>query len=240
MHLALETSTNQASIAIVRSDEILRTASLDPSQPSTSCLIPRIDNLLAANNIRASQIDLVSVSIGPGSFTGLRIGVSVAKTLAFALNCKLTSVCSLEVIADQAAIHAATDDEFAPDGSDLICAVMDAQRNQWFAASFQRIHAGDVRPLTQPRIVEPTSYLDSVAESTLFCGPGLRKFAGYKSDLVRFVPERHWTPRADTVARLGRKRFQAGLTVDPFQLVPQYYRPSAAEEKLRSAGSGES
>src|SRR5690606_26963117 len=125
--LALETSGMSGEVALLDDGQLLVTETLSPQQRTAQSLAPGIASSLAKANWRAQDIGLVAVTIGPGSFTGLRVGATTAKTFAYAAGCEVLGVDTLEVIAQQ-----------APVSSDTLWAVLDAQRSQLFAARFER------------------------------------------------------------------------------------------------------
>lgn len=224
LQIALETSSKNASLSVHQESETLAERRLDPAFPTTTTLVTQIESALSQARISTSQIDLISLTIGPGSFTGLRVGVTVAKTLAYGLNCSVIGVGTLEVIAAQCW-------ENSQAAADLrIVCVMDAQRGEWFSSSFESSSDGGLVELAPTRIVQPAELLAAISGAAIFTGPALSKtpIQGFQ------VADRSvWHPRSTTVARLARARFEQGHRDDVFALRPRYYRPSAAEEKLR-------
>ena len=165
---------------------------------------------------RVASIRLVVVAVGPGSFTGLRIGVTTAKTLAYAVGAEVIGVNTLAVIAEQ-----------APPAATPLWVVMDAQRQELFAAKFD----GQRRFIRETQIASQTEWLNSLQPGDYVTGPGLRRFVPAMPAGVNAVDESLWMPLADAVGQLGWRDFQAGRRNDVWSLLPQYYRQSAAEEK---------
>lgn len=220
--IAIETSGRDASLAALVGDidddaaRLVRQVVVTGPERSAQVLAPRLNDLLQAIDWPAKSIQLVSVAVGPGSFTGLRIGVTTAKTLAYAVGAELIGVNTLAVIASQT---------LPPAGP--LWAVMDAQRQELFAAKFdlQRTPIGETQILTQPE------WLATLAPGDQVTGPGLRRTQSALPAGIEIVDESKWQPMADAVGQLGWREVRAGRRDDLWKLVPMYYRPSAAEEK---------
>jgi len=224
--LALETSGRDATIAALEGHErqaahLLREVAIVGPERTAQFLAPRAQELLREVNWLPCDIELVAVAIGPGSFTGLRIGVTTAKTLAYAVGAQVIGINTLAALAAQAPADAAP-----------LWVVMDAQRQELFAAKFDAarnlIHAPAV--LTQPawqHLLQPGDHVT---------GPGLRRLHVDLPDTVQSVPLNAWQPMATTVGQLAWQEYQAGRRDDLWQLVPIYYRQSAAEEKRGLTG----
>jgi tRNA threonylcarbamoyladenosine biosynthesis protein TsaB len=225
--LALETSTRQASIALLETTALhsdggvdLITASDVPMLPRTAeSLIPFCRDKLNAVSWTPADLDLICISIGPGSFTGLRIGVVAAKTLAYAVGAEVAALNSLQVVAAQA--------DFEGD----VIAVSDAQRSQLFSQSFGSIESGR-KTLTEPSIVDFDSWLEQDRTRCGLVGEGLQRIRDRLSTDAIISDESTWHPRAETVGRLGIEAYRAGERDDVWALKPRYIRASAAEEKI--------
>ncbi len=221
--LALETSAHGGSVAILH-DGVLHEVTLAKQQRSAQGLAPAIDQLLKSLTLRSSQFDLIAVTAGPGSFTGLRVGVMTAKTLAFAWGCQLLGIDTLEVIARQAV-------SFLPaDGAGRIHALLDAQREQLFAAVWEQ-NGADWQEVTPPRIVDRTPWLASLQVGEVVTGPGLKPLLALLPATVVRAPETVWEPTAAMVGQLALERAAAGKFDSWQTLAPRYFRLSAAEEK---------
>lgn len=190
---------------------------LPPSLRSAQTLLPTVADLLKACHWQPTDIDLVCVTSGPGSFTGLRIGVTAAKTLAFAVNAQLVGVHTLAALTAGVSNHAGR-----------LWAIMDAQRQELFAASFACVDYTN-EPVT--RILGIEAWLTQLRSGDSVVGPPLVQLASKLPAGVTAVSSELWQPQAKTVGMLGYELFRKGRTTDPMQLVPNYYRKSAAEEK---------
>lgn len=179
-------------------------------------LAPRLQELLASAGWEAASIQLVGVVVGPGSFTGLRIGVTAAKTLAYAVGAEVIGVNALTVIAEQASVAAGS-----------LWVVMDAQRQELFVAKFDK----GQRMLSDVRVLAQSQWRAELAPGDLVSGPALQKIQASLPKDVRCIESSLWNPQAATVGQLAWRDYQAGRHDDLWKLLPQYCRQSAAEEK---------
>jgi tRNA threonylcarbamoyladenosine biosynthesis protein TsaB len=223
--LALETSGTAGSVAALDDERLLAAATLDPGQRTARVLAPAVRDVLAQVGWRPADVQLVAVTAGPGSFTGLRLGVTTAKTFAYAAACDVLGVNTLEVIASQ-----------APPECSPLEVVLDAQRQQLFAGTLARGQNAELIWLEPTRIVDIEAWLASwPAErpvSPWATGPLLEKIADRLGPAARIVDRAFWQPTAVAVGRVALHRHRAGERDDVYQLVPQYLRRSAAEEKF--------
>jgi tRNA threonylcarbamoyladenosine biosynthesis protein TsaB len=225
--LAIETSGRHGSVALLScvSDraEVLKQIELSGNERTAQILAPSIRGLLNEKNWSPKSVDLVAVAVGPGSFTGLRIGVTTAKTFAYAAKTQLLGINTLEAIAAQ-----------APAADGRLWAMLDAQRQELFAASFARSESG-LTTVRETHIISVASWLAGLQPGDRVSGPALSRIAKSMPANVNVVPQDLWQPMATSVGQLAWKKFQTGQTADIWQLVPQYYRSSAAEEKAKNA-----
>jgi tRNA threonylcarbamoyladenosine biosynthesis protein TsaB len=220
--LSIESSLRQGSVAALLNSsqdaEVIKELPLTTGERSAQTLLPTISELLAAVHWRPHDIDLICVTTGPGSFTGLRIGVTAAKTLAFALKAPLVGVHTLAAIAGA-----------VPDRKNRLWAILDAQRQELFVAVFE----DTVTPMTpETRILAIDDWLAQLKPGDSVVGPPLAQLAGHLPAGVHCVDAKYWQPQAGVVGKLGYQLFETGQIVEPMQLVPDYYRKSAAEEKV--------
>jgi tRNA threonylcarbamoyladenosine biosynthesis protein TsaB len=222
--LAIETTERIGSVAALDGAELVAEARLPSDQRSAQSLAPALAKLLKQLGWLAGDVDLIAVTDGPGSFTGLRIGVTTAKTLAYAAGADVLGVNTLEVIAAQAP---SLDDEV----NAKITAVIDAQREQLCSASFSWSDRAAIHCAGETHIVDRADWLSSRQPGEVVTGPGLSRLTDDLPQHVTVVDAEHWAPRAATVGKLAVAHYESGRRDDLFQLVPSYYRPSAAEEK---------
>ena len=219
--LAIETSGRDASLAVLEGVDgdaarLVRQVIISGQQRTAQVLSPRLRDLLEEVAWPVASIRLVIVVVGPGSFTGLRIGVTTAKTLAYAIGAEVIGVNTLAVVAEQ-----------APPTASPLWVVTDAQRQELFAAKFD----GERQIIHETTILSQADWLRLLARGDYVTGPGLRRFGSALPAEVHVVEESLWLPMASAVGKIGWRDFRAGRRDDVWKLVPQYYRPSAAEEK---------
>ena len=281
--LALETSGRSGSIALAKSTESLvglresigsdwslpgrslkilterleiLSLDLDPTWGSAKTLAPAIQKLLAQDGLAPKDLHAIAVVQGPGSFTGLRVGIATAKVMAYALQIPIVAIDTLEVIAQQVSDSRTEPDSPTEPGSQSLdlFAVADAFRGQSFWAKY-RIGAGECLETTRTRIDDNTWLAQELSVQDpsgciAVAGPSLEKLRDCYREIpslqsqraldtspLVWEPKQYGEPRASTVARLGWRAWLRNQTVEPFGLLPMYYRSSAAEEKQSSGPS---
>jgi tRNA threonylcarbamoyladenosine biosynthesis protein TsaB len=226
--LALETSGNSGSVAALDASQLVLELPLASGSRSAQSLAPGIKSLLAEIGWSVGQVDLIAVTQGPGSFTGLRIGITTAKALAYAVGAQVIGVNTLEAIARQtpAARH-------TPAMQPALWTVLDAQRGELFAARFV---FGTLDRRSAPagvQVIDRHAWLAQLAAGELVSGPALQRSVLGIPLNVTIVDNQFWQPKAESVGRLGHEQMLAGRHDDLFQLSPQYFRQAAAEEQWR-------
>jgi len=220
--LALETTERVGTVAAAEDANVLGQLSLNPVLRSARSLAPALVQLLADVAWTPSHVDLVGVSIGPGSFTGLRLGVTAAKTFAYAAGAEIQGIDTLEAIAAG-----------APANVHRLAVAVDAQRGQVAAAMFRRRDDGRVEPEQPLGLVDADAWLASLPQGITVASPVLEKLRDRVPPKVTVAEPQFWHPTAASVARLAWADYAAGRRDDIWQLAPRYSRPSAAEEKNR-------
>jgi tRNA threonylcarbamoyladenosine biosynthesis protein TsaB len=232
--LAFETSGAVGSVAIGRGDEVLETYVFGEPRAHAVEFFPAIDRLCRKHAVEPRQIGHVYVSAGPGSFTGLRVGITAARTIGAATQARIVAVPTLEVIAQNAA-------EINPPPQ-LLAVMLDAKRGHVYASAFRRELTGATPPsgpllyvpITEPAEVEPEEFLRSQEPACGVMGEGVLYHRAAVERAGRSVlPEPTYRPRAEVVYRLGRAAATAGAFVDRRDLIPVYIRPPEAEEKWK-------
>lgn len=217
--LGVETSTGAGTLALLEGDKCLAEQTLDRAgRRHAQTLVAEASELFRRFELRPADCRAVAVSIGPGSFTGLRVGVVFAKTFAYVTGCAVAAVNTFLAIAEN-----------APDGFDSLHVVEDAQRGELFAGEFHRTAEGRWEPAGSIIIVPADAWFDARTGADVLTGPGLKKLD--RPVRCRTLGQESWMPRAEVVARLGRERIESGHADDLWTLEPFYLRKSAAEEK---------
>jgi tRNA threonylcarbamoyladenosine biosynthesis protein TsaB len=192
-------------------------------------LVPLVDRVItSAGWDKRRDIDLITVSRGPGSYTGLRVGITCAKTLAALLNKPLVGVCSLDAMAENAPAEIGT-----------VLAAVDAKRGQVYAAVYQRAQ-GTLRRTLDPAVLSPVEALNFAAHSpaVYVMGDAARRYASdFAIPGCTLAPEKEWRIRASVIARIGLALFRAGQSAEPADLEPSYLRLAEAEERRQLAAA---
>lgn len=224
--LAFETSGLLGSVALLEAAEGKLVSTIERETPADQrtarSLLPTTHRLLSDHGWRPADVELVAVTTGPGSFTGLRIGVVAAKTFAYAVGAKLVGVHTLAALA-------------YPIAASRVWTILDAQRQELFVANFPADASSDFRLEPTTSIVAIDDWLRCLQSNDVVTGPPLQKLRPLIPAGVAIAPEEAWRPSAEAVGRLGLIKFDRGELISPLELVPDYFRKSAAEEKAEAA-----
>jgi tRNA threonylcarbamoyladenosine biosynthesis protein TsaB len=253
--LAIETSGKYGSVAIAKAHNLLQNTDvpqnadlmnpgvvaidLPTDRGSAQSLASSIDFLLRSEKLNPNDLGCIAVLSGPGSFTGLRVGIATAKSMAYALSIPTVELDTLDCILHQT--------RRTTEGYRLAHMLLDAYRGQLFVKtiSSNTIARGaeegtvlsDIEGLVQ------SAMSADCANEQVFVGPGCERLQRYlareeKLDTVKkwfesveWINDWRSTPHASSVAELGWRKWSSGDTLDPFLLLPKYFRGSAAEEK---------
>jgi tRNA threonylcarbamoyladenosine biosynthesis protein TsaB len=217
--LILETSGRPGLVALALGDQLHGVHILDDSRRHARDLAPAVAELLTAQEWRARDLDGVLVGRGPGSYTGLRVGIMSAKAFAYATSRALIGVDTFAVLATQAPAEVGRVDVLA-----------DAQQDKVYAQTFAR--EGEMwRAETELRIVPFAEWLAGRRSEAWVTGPGLKKWQDQLPAEVPRVNPTLWDPHAESLLAVGLARYRAGERDDPWSLEPLYLRPSSAEER---------
>ena len=223
--LAVETSTLMGSIAVVDGNRILCELTLHVEETHSSQLMPAIDHVLKTVGLAPGELDGFAIALGPGSFTGLRIGMSTVKGLATATSKPVVGVPTLEAMA--------WGFPFCPH---LICPLIDARMKEVYAAWFSS-KEGTVVRRSEDLVLPPSVLLEEVAEETLFFGSGAQRYreeiTEMMGDLARFASPEIMGARASIVGMLAAEKMNRNEISDTDSLEPLYIRESQAQMKAR-------
>lgn len=224
--LAIDTSALTATAAVLSGDTVLGEISTATALTHSQTIMPMIDELLKKINMDIADIDTFACSVGPGSFTGLRIGIGTIKGLAYGVGKPVTGVSTLEALAYNIAY---TDCVIAP--------IMDARRGQVYNALY-RYSGGKLECIEQPRALSVEELCSSITEKTIFTGDGVKvhreKIMQLLGEKALFAPPHHAAQRAGSVAyaALGKEAVDAASLTAVYLRKPQAERER--EEKMQS------
>jgi len=216
----VDTSTNVFSIALSEDETVLGEESGDAG-PSTSAAIPSlIRSLFKHSGFQPKDLDAFAVTVGPGSFTGVRIGIALVKGLAFATGKPIIPISSLELLAMNA------EKSHVP-----VCTMFDARKGEVYTATFS--FANGLKLTRMEKAADPLTVINETAETTLFVGDGATRYreliCGRLGRQAIYPEEQLHRPRASAAVQLAIKQFRSGAVVSPFDLLPRYLRLSEAE-----------
>ena len=200
----------------------------EQSQTSSNSLIPAIQWALDNSGYKLNEIDLITLPRGPGSFTGLRMGIVTAKTIAYTTNCNVIGVNTMEVIAWQAKKSIVNAQSESNDST--VSVGMNVGRKEVYHAEFNWKNES-LNLISDPVISAPEKWLKSLASDVWLAGSGIGLFNS-PNDFQ--VADSEHNPQVTEVAKLGLLNFTKNGPDDPWKLEPIYSRPSAAEERLGS------
>jgi len=228
--LALDTSSKTTSLAVARGAQVLRSVSTPTDEKRSEKLWSEVESLLAGLGLTITDVDAVAVCVGPGGFTGLRVGMAAAKGFAVSLNKPLVGVTSLEAAA------------FAAGAAPYVCAMVNAYKNEVYSQSFSVASDPAALPvaLNAPLVSTFEKALDRVSELSelIFAGDGAETGIEIIEARSRMISDAKWVIRrsdscgAEAVSRIALLRYDLGETGEAGSLKACYVRPAEAEIKL--------
>ena len=224
--LAIETATTCGSIGLVADKNCVAEFSLQTGETHSRRLLAGVHWVLQETGLDWQAIDAVAVSLGPGSFTGLRIGLATAKALTMAAGIKLIGVGTLDGLAAQI---------LAP-GNILICPVLDARKKEVYGGFYRCDEQGIPRLQEEWWVMRPEKLCDRIREPVLLLGDGAVAykdlFRDRLGDLLFVAPQGTYFPRAASIGMLAAEKWQMDIFIDPVSAEPIYIRASEAELHL--------
>lgn len=219
--LAIETSGRMGQIGLGVDGRLLADRFLDESRRHARDLMPLCRDLLVQLDWTPASLSAVTVSLGPGSYTGLRVGVMAAKAMAFALECRLIGVPTFDVIAYQAGVNRMQLDVIADALKDKLYVqrfARDSQESRW-------------TPRTDLVIVHSSDWLTGLTDRVAVTGPGLPTVLDRLPSSIEVAPVAQRAAGLSALLTLGHERGEAWDSGSVFSLEPIYLRPSSAEEQ---------
>ncbi len=219
--LAIDTSVGRnLSLAVSDDAGIISCQKVEPIEDLSLGIVPSIEKLLRKARLSLDLIDGFALSIGPGSFTGLRIGLSCIKALSLATGKPLVGVASLDILAEGLAVDY------------QICSVIDAKRKNVYACLYSKKN-GKLKINTAYLLMDVDCLLKKINKKTLFVGDALYlyrdKIIQQKNGICFFAEEKFWYPKIGNLVRIAFERFQKGLVDDLGAIVPVYLYPKECQ-----------
>lgn len=215
-NLAIETSSRRGGVSLGRGDDVIESVDLGPQRRHAVSLMPAIESVCARHAVAPAAIGEIYVSVGPGSFTGLRIGITTAKTLAHVTGAKLVAAPTLDVVVENAPVE---------HGHVAVC--LAAKRGQCFTGLYRRAEDRWQRVI-DPTLMTPAELVEKAPRPLAVVGDHLPPF-DWPGDVVCLDPALA-EPDSAVTWRLGRAAAKAGRFVEPLALSPLYIRLPEAEE----------
>lgn len=229
--LAVDTATQRCSVALVDDKSVISEYSVDHKDTHSKFVMGMIHEVLTTSGLTVDDLNGLAVTVGPGSFTGLRIGLSTVEGLAFAGGKPVTGISTLEALA------------YALYGTQLlICPILDARRKEVYTGRY-RFHGQNLVCASPPMVVGLRESLADIRTSAIFIGDATDAYRDMidhcLGELAVFAPPSQNYIRASVVGHLAMVRFTMEGAVDPAQLTPVYLRKSDAEKKFKTRISGQ-
>lgn len=214
--LGIDTATNVCGVAITENERLITEVRSNFKRAHAEKLIDSIDTVLKAINIVLKDLDAIAVSIGPGSFTGLRIGLASVKGLAFANDLPVVAVNTLDALASQASLW-----------QGQVCALIRAQADEAYSAFYRSVGFQQER-IGEYQLIDLNRFQDVIEEKTLILHVGFKDFNRYLSKanekLIKVAPEESALLSGSTIARLGYEKLKVGKTEQTDTLEPYYLK----------------
>ena len=225
--LAIETATGCGSVSLTtggrRNGKVLAEYTLQPDSTHSRRLLGSIESMMAAAGVDWHDLDAVAVSQGPGSFTGLRIGMAAAQGIAMAAAVPLLGVSTLDGLAAQVT------------AIDLpVCCLLDARKQQVYAAFYRYADDFSLRRISEILVLVPDELIKKIKEPTLVAGPGIMACQSLLAahHQIRLLPSGPLHPRAALIGFCGARLMEEGGEGNGADIVPLYIRASEAELNL--------
>jgi len=218
--LAIDTSTKFLSIAVAKGENILATFKDNGELKHSELIISAIDSALVKSGLKLKAIDCLAISIGPGSFTGLRIGVATVKAINLALDVPIVAIPTLDAIAYN----------FTAEDADVLCPILDAKKNKIYTSFYKKpsphfVNAKTVgiHRMEDYLLTDIENLLKLINKPTLIFGDAIEIYKDYlKKNKNINISAKDWYPKAEVVAKLGLEKAKKRKFENPDKLVPMY------------------
>lgn len=223
--LGIETATMTGGVALLNDERVISEYTLNVKTTHTARLLPAVDQILKDSSVDKREIDGIAISLGPGSFTGLRIGMATAKGLAMGLDIPMVGIPTLDALARN-----------IPFAMHQICTILDAKKKEIYYGRFRYEQDLSLKRLVPYQVISPADAMEQIDEKTIFLGDAVDVYKDFINeklgDMALFAPDAQRLPRAATVAEMGIAKLKACEYLDVITSEPIYIRPSDAEMSL--------
>ncbi|MBE7054045.1 MAG: tRNA (adenosine(37)-N6)-threonylcarbamoyltransferase complex dimerization subunit type 1 TsaB [Ruminococcaceae bacterium] len=221
--LAIDTSSQNATVALLSEERLIGEFTINNKKTHSQIIMPLIDDMISKSGLDIKDIDVFACGVGPGSFTGLRIGIATAKALAQAVNKKVVGVSSLSVLANSISFS-----------EKLVCPIIDARRNDVYNALYK-----DGKCIKEDRAINIEDLIKELnGNETVFVGDGIIPhkdlIISKMGDKAYFAPQSIMMAKASAVAQIALERALNNSFDDIYNLEPVYLRSSQAEREYNN------
>ncbi|SDC23683.1 MULTISPECIES: tRNA (adenosine(37)-N6)-threonylcarbamoyltransferase complex dimerization subunit type 1 TsaB [unclassified Candidatus Frackibacter] len=224
--LALDSSTKTGAVSLCQNERIIAEYNLNLKMTHSQRLMPQVVRVMEEAQVELNELDGIAVGVGPGSFTGIRIGVATAKSLAQVVEIPIVSVSTLEVLANSL-VHT---DKY-------ICPVIDARRERVYTGIYKENVDGLKKQVLSERMIPVTDLVQKIGrdfnEETIFVGEATDNYGtiikGELGKQAQFLPSIYNIIRGGVLGRIGSIKLKAGEDDDLFKVNPNYLKRSQAE-----------
>ncbi|GAA3645096.1 tRNA (adenosine(37)-N6)-threonylcarbamoyltransferase complex dimerization subunit type 1 TsaB [Asaccharospora irregularis] len=234
--LGIDTSTMAASVAVIEDNQLVCEYTINTKKTHSQKLMPMIENMLKESDLNINDIDLIGICVGPGSFTGLRIGMATAKAIAHVNNIPIVGVTSLEMLAANMNLC-----------DKKICSILDAQRNQVYTAKFEYIGNRLVQ-INDTDVLEIDKLINEISSSEddyILIGEAVYKYEEKLKDIenISIPSPSHNVTKASSLCSIALEKYNQGENIEScYTINPMYIRKSQAEvqydEKMKRLNDG--
>ena len=234
--LGIDTSSNASSVAVIEDNKLICEYTVNTKTTHSQKLMPMIENMLSMSDINIKDIDAIAICIGPGSFTGLRIGMATAKAIAHVNNLPIIGVNSLEILGGNMNLC-----------DKNICSILDAQRNQVYTGRY-KFENGNIVEIQPVDVVEIENLLEEISkdnEEWILVGEAVYKYEDRITEIknIRVPSPSHNVTKASSLCSIAKEKYNKNIDVhNCYDINPMYIRKSQAEvqyeEKMKRLKNG--
>ena len=221
--LGIDTSSNASSVALIEDNKLICEYTVNTKTTHSQKLMPMIENMLSISEVNIKEIDAIAICIGPGSFTGLRIGMATAKAISHVNNLPIIGVNSLEILAGNMNLC-----------DKKICSILDAQRNQVYTGRY-KFENGSIVEIQPVDVVEIENLLEEISkdnEEWILVGEAVYKYEDKIKEIknIDIPAPSHNVTKASSLCSIAMEKYNNNLDIhNCYDINPMYIRKSQAE-----------